>query len=87
MDCEYTCIHTPNGKPCTPQHTISPSPDCPAYPSQPHSTITSAGLASAIESRSEGVGEQRQLSIYKKGAAPAKWVEGWVEGSVEGWGW
>ncbi|KXZ41518.1 hypothetical protein GPECTOR_417g272 [Gonium pectorale] len=37
-----------------------------------HSAIGAAGLAPALESSSEGVGEARRLSVYKKGAAPAK---------------
>ncbi|GFR53062.1 hypothetical protein Agub_g15759, partial [Astrephomene gubernaculifera] len=37
-----------------------------------HSSIAAAGLAGVLESASSGVGEQRRIAVYRKGAAPAK---------------
>ncbi|KAG2485754.1 hypothetical protein HYH03_015563 [Edaphochlamys debaryana] len=37
-----------------------------------HSTVTVAGLGGVLECQSEGIADQRRISVFKKGSAPSK---------------
>lgn len=47
-------------------------PERPSPPLDLGRSIEAAGLSAVLESASEGVGEERALSVFRKGAAPAK---------------